>query len=714
MLAPSQPQAAAEARQLEPVTSGFSPAARVLGGRYCLEQRLGEGGAGVVWRARHLGLKRECAVKLLRSSGLADPVALARFRQEAEALGRLQRADIVAVTDFGFDSATGTPYLVMELLTGPTLAELLRDSGPLPAARALPLLDAIAVAIDAAHAQGILHCDLKPGNVVLANEGAGQPPVKVVDFGLAVIASSTAPLPAAPASALGTAPAAEGCERLTATGALLGTPLYVAPEVVRGAAASRAADLYSLGVIAYEMLAGRPPFQGATPEVLAGHLCSEPPPPPPVPSEVWQVLRQPLLKDPVFRPATAASFVRRLTSAFEQDAERAERLRWRRAELPRRLLLAASIGAAALIAASLLPRPVLPLAERWLDDRWLQVAAARSPDPRLLLVTLDEASLQDGSVPLAERGEEVGRALAGMFAAGARSVAVDLILPASWRQSIAFTDVVLRHSEALTLAAFATPDGHILGTECVAGLAASALGPRRTAAIFGLTNVDEDEDGEVRRGRLFYRDESGEERPSWAARAASALRLAHDSPAPVPPVRRGAWYRIDHRIDWRRYARISWLDLPEALAHRPHLFRGRLVLVGGDFLAFGDDYHRVPPGRRGSAAVSGLTLEALQADTIAAGLPLRGASPLAVLPLTGLFAAGAAVSLLLARRVARAAAAISATALLYTVVSLFVFRATGLLLPITSPALVAIGAVAASLLLRRALAPAVYAGRSAP
>src|SRR3954471_20696713 len=138
----------------------------VLDGKYRLDERLGEGTVGLVYRATHLGLKKVFAVKLLKPGPALDPFSVSRFRWEAEALGRLRHPHVVEVTDFGVDPGTGSPYLVMELLEGAPLAELCRQ-GPLPLARALPIPDAIAAAVDAAHAQGILHRDLKPGNVLL-------------------------------------------------------------------------------------------------------------------------------------------------------------------------------------------------------------------------------------------------------------------------------------------------------------------------------------------------------------------------------------------------------------------------------------------------------------------------------------------------------------------------------------------------------------------
>src|SRR5436305_1983935 len=183
----------------------------VLDGKYRLDDRLGEGAAGVVYRATHLGLKRVFALKLLKPGPAPDTFSVSRFQREAEALGRLRHPHIVDVTDSGIDPGTGAPYLVMELLDGVHLAELCRTAGPLPLERALPILDAIAAAVDAAHEQGILHRDLKPANVLLCGGDGEAPAVTVLDFGLAEI--DGAPLPAP-----GSSSQIEAAARLARTG----------------------------------------------------------------------------------------------------------------------------------------------------------------------------------------------------------------------------------------------------------------------------------------------------------------------------------------------------------------------------------------------------------------------------------------------------------------------------------------------------------------
>ena len=667
-------------------TTGPASEPIVLDGKYRLEQRLGEGATGVVYRAVHLGLKKAFAVKLLKAS--SDPLSLARFRREAEALGQLRHPHVVEVTDFGIDEAAGgAPYLVLELLEGISLADLCREIGPLPLAKALPILEAIATAVDAAHARGILHRDLKPGNVLLSATAEGAPLIKVLDFGLAELAGSP--------SVAGDGQDHHPDERLTTTGSLLGTPLYVAPEVIRHGAASRASDLYSFGVIAYEVLGGRPPFQGSTAEVLAGHLDQEPPPPAhsgaPLSEEVWQALQEPLRKDPTLRPASARDVVESIRRAAEREAL----ARWRAAEIPRRAWLSALLGAIFLLAA-LSPWPELA-SERWVRDLRLRAAPTRAPDPRILLMTLDDARPEGGEIPLSDRADEIGSTLTRVLAAGARAVAIDLLLHRTWADAPAFSDLVVRHPEALTLAASSEPDGRVTGTDCVAGLTAAALGPDKISRLFGFVNLDEDPDGVVRRGRLGYRDRSGRVRPSWAAKAAASLNTGASRPGT------GDVFWLDPRIDWTRYTRISWRDVSTVLDRTPGFFRDRLVLVGTGFQASGDDYHRVPRRLAGDAEISGLTLQALLVDTIAAGLPVREPDGVPIRAMAALLTGLAMAGVLCGRRPAFFAGSLAAAAALYVALSFPVFGWTGWMLPVSPPLLLVLLGLVLALAVRRML-----------
>src|SRR2546423_270893 len=222
---------------------------------YALEGVLGRGGMGVVYKARHLALKRTVALKMILAGGHAGPRELARFRIEAEAVARLQHPNIVQIHEVG--EADGHPYCALEFVEGGTLAGKL-DGKPMPAREAAKLVETLARAMQLAHSRNVVHRDLKPANILLASNGTP----KITDFGLA------RPL--------------DSDSGETQAGAVMGTPSYMAPEQASGRAheAGPAADGYALGAILYDCLAGRPPFKGATVvETLDQVRTQEPVPP---------------------------------------------------------------------------------------------------------------------------------------------------------------------------------------------------------------------------------------------------------------------------------------------------------------------------------------------------------------------------------------------------------------------------------------------------
>jgi tRNA A-37 threonylcarbamoyl transferase component Bud32 len=255
---------------------------------YVVGERLGAGGFGEVFRARHAVIEREVAIKILHAKYSKDPEAVARFVAEARAVNKISHAGIVEVFDFG-ELADGRQYCVMELIRGRTLRDVLRERSRLPLAEALPILRGIAEALDAAHAAGIAHRDLKPDNVFVVDGGG----VKLIDFGLAKLVDEEAPL--------------------TKTGSVFGTPAYMSPEQCRGKRVTTATDAYSLGVVTYQVLVGEPPFGGDALELALHHLNDDAPAPSSRQGEldarVDRVVLALLAKDPAQRPPVLADAI---------------------------------------------------------------------------------------------------------------------------------------------------------------------------------------------------------------------------------------------------------------------------------------------------------------------------------------------------------------------------------------------------------------------
>ena len=248
--------------------------------RYVLQDRVGAGGMGVVWRARDSRLDRIVAVKVLRPEFAGSPEFKDLLLWEGRLAGRVSHPGVVQVRDYDDGSAGGVPYLVMEYVAGPSLAAVLRAEGTLSPRRVLGLIEQVADALACAHAAGIVHRDVKPGNVLV---DGGR--VKIADFGIAQVASAVP---------------------VTQAGPVMGTPAYLSPERVAGLPATPASDLYGLGMIAYECLTGRPPFQGSPQAVALAHLDRPLPPlPDTVPAPVAELVARLAAKDPQRRPGDA-------------------------------------------------------------------------------------------------------------------------------------------------------------------------------------------------------------------------------------------------------------------------------------------------------------------------------------------------------------------------------------------------------------------------
>jgi serine/threonine-protein kinase len=299
-------------------------------GQYTLEEKLGSGGMGEVWRARHRMLIRPAAVKLIRprQAGLEPEVLLRRFEREARATSLLRSPHTVQLYDFGL-SDDGTLYYVMELLDGLDFDTLVERFGPVPPERAVHLLLQVCSSLADAHANGLVHRDIKPATLVVSRVGRAWDFVKVLDFGLVKLAGASAEGDAAGV-------------KLTADGSASGTPAFMAPEIALGEPGDdHRVDIYSLGCVAYWLLTGKLVFDESTAmKVMFAHAHTPPPPPSsrvevPIPPALEALVLACLEKDPAKRPQTAVELEARLAElglASAWTRERAEK--WWRTHVP--------------------------------------------------------------------------------------------------------------------------------------------------------------------------------------------------------------------------------------------------------------------------------------------------------------------------------------------------------------------------------------------
>jgi formylglycine-generating enzyme required for sulfatase activity/tRNA A-37 threonylcarbamoyl transferase component Bud32 len=422
-----------------------------LGEGYKVEQTLGAGGFAVVFRVRDLNLKRSLAIKVLSPDLITSKTVLERFRREAETVAQLSHPHIVPLHFIG--QKDDLLYLAMTCIEGGSLADRIAREGRLPVAETERILREVASALDYAHRRGVIHRDIKPHNILLeADTGRSL----VTDFGIARTAEGGS---------------------LTATGMLVGTPAYLSPEQVAGEGGDHRADIYALGIVAYEMLTGEPPFTGPTPTMVLMRRLAEPPPPlakarPETPPLLRDVIEGMLASDPAQRFQTGADVVSTLGGTLPVPGTRATTgVRIRQRRRLRGILLLTGVLAVALVAALLLVlRPQAPDAVAPVDPEMAVISGGR--------YTLGsdhgpQSSRPAHSVELASFGLDVGEVSTRDYAGFVREGRA----PAPWNALPDSTLPVTRvtHGEAMAYCRWKHPPEGRLPTE--AEWEAAARGP---------------------------------------------------------------------------------------------------------------------------------------------------------------------------------------------------------------------------------------------
>ncbi|HEY1816329.1 MAG TPA: serine/threonine-protein kinase [Kofleriaceae bacterium] len=324
----------------------------VLDDRYAIVREIGRGGMGVVYEAEHTELAKHVAIKVLLDKYAEDDEAIVRFKREALAASRIGSPHIIDVSHIG-TAPDGRPFVVMELLEGESLAALLKRTGPMDAARAVHIMRQVLRAVGSAHNKAIVHRDLKPDNIFIINRPEQDDFVKLLDFGISKFLDTGE-------FSIKT--------KLTTTGAVMGTPLYMAPEQAMGAPIAPSVDIYACGVMLYEMLGGRPPFADGNYNMIVAQLLTAKPPRlddlrKKLPKQLVAAVHRALEKEPAARFATADAFLAALPADAPVDVATATPPPAKRSVLPMLagamvVLAGVAIGAAVMFARAPKPPPI--------------------------------------------------------------------------------------------------------------------------------------------------------------------------------------------------------------------------------------------------------------------------------------------------------------------------------------------------------------------
>lgn len=305
-------QTGSPTRRINPEAPADTMTGRVLGGRYQLDACIGSGGMGAIYKARRLHIGDTVAVKVLRAEVINDALSRERFHREARAAAMLNHPNAVVIHDFGED-ADGTAYIVMEFLEGKSLRQILAAERTINPARAYSILRQACAALEAAHRRGIIHRDIKPDNIILTNSEDLTDHVKILDFGIAKLKDKAMD-------------AASLEKSLTTVGTVIGTPHYMSPEQCQGEPADARSDIYSLGIVLYEMLTGSVPFTAKTPTGVAVKHVTEMPRPlvqarSDIPPAVEGVVMRALAKEPASRQQSALELAREFEAALQTGGQ---------------------------------------------------------------------------------------------------------------------------------------------------------------------------------------------------------------------------------------------------------------------------------------------------------------------------------------------------------------------------------------------------------